>query len=65
MATIDLEKCCKRSKVLSGVYPILTGMRRSGKITAEQWPKLKDFMADLMWIEHVGARAFSAMSKST
>ena len=32
-------------------------------VTAEQWPKLKDFMADLMWIEHVGARAFSAMSK--
>lgn len=26
-------------------------------------PKLKDFMADLMGIEHVEARAFSAMSQ--
>lgn len=32
-------------------------------ITAEQWPKLKAFMADLMWIEHVGARGFAAMAK--
>ena len=33
------------------------------RITAEQWPKLKAFMADLMWIEHVGARGFAAMAK--
>ncbi len=33
------------------------------KITPEQWPKLKAFMADLMWIEHVGARGFAAMVK--
>lgn len=32
-------------------------------ITAEQWPKLKEFMSDLMWIEHVGARGFAAMAK--
>lgn len=32
-------------------------------ITEEQWPKLKEFMADLMWIEHVGARGFAAMAK--
>ncbi len=32
-------------------------------ITPEQWPKLKKFMADLMWIEHVGARGFAAMAK--
>lgn len=30
---------------------------------AEQYAKLKVFMADLMWIEHVGARAFAAMAK--
>ncbi len=27
------------------------------------YPKLKTFMADLMWIEHVGARGFAAMAK--
>ncbi|MES2885213.1 MAG: ferritin-like domain-containing protein [Pseudomonadota bacterium] len=27
------------------------------------YPKLKAFMADLMWIEHVGARGFAAMAK--
>lgn len=30
---------------------------------AELYAKLKPFMADLMWIEHVGARAFAAMAK--
>ena len=29
----------------------------------ELYPKLKTFMADLMWIEHVGARGFAAMAK--
>lgn len=32
-------------------------------VTDEQWPKLKAFMSDLMWIEHVGARGFAAMAK--
>jgi hypothetical protein len=32
-------------------------------ITDEQWPKLKAFMSDLMWIEHVGARGFAAMAR--
>ena len=35
------------------------------RITAEQWPALKDFMADLVWIENVGARGFAAMAKQT
>lgn len=30
-------------------------------ITPEQWPKLKAFMSDVVWIEHVGARAFAAL----
>lgn len=30
-------------------------------ITDEQWPKLKAFMSDVVWIEHVGARAFAAL----
>ena len=31
-------------------------------ITDEQRPSLKRFMADVVWIEHVGARAFAAMA---
>jgi hypothetical protein len=34
-------------------------------ITDEQRPKLKAFMADLVWIEQVGGRAFSAMARKT
>jgi hypothetical protein len=30
---------------------------------AELYPRLKAFMADLMWIEHVGARGFAAMAR--
>ena len=33
------------------------------QITEEQWPSLKEFMADLVWIENVGARGFAAMAK--
>src|ERR1700759_3651738 len=32
-------------------------------ITDEQRPHLKAFMADLVWIENVGARGFAAMAK--
>ena len=31
-------------------------------ITEEQRPKLKAFMADLCWIENVGARGFAALA---
>lgn len=64
MASIDLEKMLEKVKntqwTLSDIDWDAPGREL---VTAEQWPKLKDFMADLMWIEHVGARAFSAMSK--
>ena len=64
MASIDLEKMLTKVKstqwTLSDIDWDAPGREL---ITQEQWPKLKDFMADLMWIEHVGARAFSAMSK--
>jgi hypothetical protein len=33
------------------------------RITAEQRPSLGAFMADLVWIEQVGARAFAALSR--
>ena len=32
-------------------------------ITAEQRPRLAAFMADLVWIEHVGARGFAALTR--
>lgn len=32
-------------------------------IAPEQRPKLKAFMTDIMWIEHVGARGFAALAK--
>ncbi|MFI6869924.1 ferritin-like domain-containing protein [Nocardia sp. NPDC050406] len=32
-------------------------------ITDEQRPKLAAFMADLVWIEHVGARGFAALTR--
>ncbi|SRX80483.1 hypothetical protein [Amycolicicoccus subflavus DQS3-9A1] [Mycolicibacterium parafortuitum] len=32
-------------------------------ITEEQRPKLKAFMADLCWIENIGARGFAALAK--
>jgi hypothetical protein len=64
MASIDLDKMLQKVKntqwALSDIDWDAPGAEL---ITAEQWPKLKDFMADLMWIEHIGARAFSAMSK--
>lgn len=33
------------------------------RITNEQRPKLKAFMADLCWIENIGARGFAALAK--
>lgn len=64
MASIDLDKMLTKIKstqwALSDIDWDAPGAEL---ITEEQWPKLKDFMADLMWIEHVGARAFAAMAK--
>ena len=64
MAKIDLDKMLEKIKSsqwsLSDVDWDAPGAEL---ITAEQRPKLKAFMADLMWIEHVGARAFAAMAK--
>jgi hypothetical protein len=36
--------------------------RGAERITDEQRPKLKAFMADLVWIEQVGGRAFAALA---
>lgn len=64
MASIDLDKMLAKIKssqwALADIDWDAPGAER---ITEAQWPKLKAFMADLMWIEHVGARGFAAMAK--
>ncbi len=64
MASIDLEKMLIKIKgsqwALADIDWQAPGADR---VTPEQWPKLKAFMSDLMWIEHVGARGFAAMAK--
>lgn len=64
MASIDLDKMLE--KIRSSQWALADfdwDAPGAEMITPEQWPKLKAFMADLMWIEHVGARGFAAMAK--
>lgn len=64
MASIDLEKMLiKIKKSQWALADIDWDAPGRELITDEQWPKLKEFMADLMWIEHVGARGFAALAK--
>jgi len=64
MASIDLDKMLEKIKnsqwALADIDWEAPGVEL---ITPEQWPELKAFMADLMWIEHIGARGFAAMAK--
>lgn len=65
MASIDLDKMLEKVRSTQwSLADIDWDAAGAELITPEQWPKLKDFMADLMWIEHIGARAFSAMSRN-
>jgi hypothetical protein len=63
---IDLEKMLEKIKrnqwALADIDWNAPGVELVTE-NAELYPKLKDFMADLMWIEHVGARGFAAMAK--
>lgn len=61
---VELEKVLAKVKATQwGLYDIDWEAPGAELVTAsEQWPELKAFMADLMWIEHVGARAFAAMA---
>ncbi|MEC7378297.1 MAG: ferritin-like domain-containing protein, partial [Pseudomonadota bacterium] len=60
----DLEKMLAKVKASQwALADIDWDAPGADRITAEQWPKLKAFMADLMWIEHVGARGFAAMAQ--
>ncbi|MFZ5757045.1 MAG: ferritin-like domain-containing protein [Pseudomonadota bacterium] len=64
MASIDLDQML--TKIRSSQWALADidwDAPGAERITPEQFPKLKAFMADLMWIEHVGARGFAAMAK--
>ena len=65
MASIDLDKMLVKIKSTQwALADIDWEAPGADMVTPEQWPKLKAFMADLMWIEHVGARGFAAMAKN-
>lgn len=65
MATIDLDKMLAKIKGSQwALAEIDWDAPGADRITPEQWPRLKAFMADLMWIEHVGARGFAAMARN-
>jgi hypothetical protein len=64
MALVDLDKMLVKIKSTQWALADIDWEAPGAEmITPEQWPKLKEFMADLMWIEHVGARGFAAMAK--
>lgn len=64
MASIDLEKMLAKIKNSQWALADIDWDAPGAElITEEQWPKLKAFMTDLMWIEHVGARGFAALAK--
>lgn len=64
MAAIDLEKMLVKIKSTQWALADIDWDAPGAElITPAQWPKLKAFMSDLMWIEHVGARGFAALAK--
>jgi hypothetical protein len=64
MPLIDLEKTLTRMKASQWALADFDWDSPGAEtITPELWPKLKAFMSDLTWIEHVGARGFAAMAK--
>ncbi len=64
MATIDLNQMLTKIRATQWALDEFDWERPGAeRITAEQWPKLKAFMADLVWIEHIGARGFAALAK--
>lgn len=64
MASIDLDKMLEKIKSSQWALADIDWEAPGAElVTPEQWPQLKAFMSDLMWIEHVGARGFAAMAK--
>lgn len=65
MATIDLDRMLEKVKSSQwALVDIDWDAPGAERITREQWPDLRDFMIDLVWIEHVGARGFAAMARN-
>ena len=65
MATVDLDKMLEKiSSTQWALKDVDWEAPGAELITEEQWPRLRDFMADLVWIEHIGGRGFAAMAKS-
>lgn len=66
MAMIDLDKMLAKIKGSQWVLGDIDWEAPGAELVTqnkELYPKLKAFMADLMWIEHVGARGFAALAK--
>lgn len=65
MATVDLDRMLDKVRTTQwALQDIDWDAPGAELITDDQWPKLRDFMADLVWIEHIGGRGFAAMAKS-
>jgi hypothetical protein len=65
MAAIDLDKMLDKVKHSQWALADIDWDAPGAELVHnENWPKLKTFMADLMWIEHVGARGFASMAKN-
>lgn len=63
---LDLDKTLAKMKATQWALADIEWDAPGREIVTEDallYPKLKAFMADLMWIEHVGARGFAAMAK--
>lgn len=65
MATVDLDQMLEKIRNTQWALTDIDWEAPGAElITEEQWPRLRDFMADLVWIEHIGGRGFAAMAKS-
>lgn len=66
MALIDLDKMLAKVKSTQWSLSDIDWDAPGAELVTgnpDLYAKLKPFMADLMWIEHVGARGFAAMAK--
>ncbi len=67
MASIDLDHMLAKIKTTQWALADVDWEAPGAELVTgnpELYARLKPFMADLMWIEHVGARAFAAMARS-
>ncbi|MFZ5560898.1 MAG: ferritin-like domain-containing protein [Pseudomonadota bacterium] len=67
MASIDLDHMLAKIKTTQWALADVDWEAPGAELVTgnpELYARLRPFMADLMWIEHVGARAFAAMARS-